>query len=29
MDFGYVFPAGVNVYIDVMRAEKRGYTHAW
>jgi 5,10-methylenetetrahydromethanopterin reductase len=29
MDFGFVFFGSVQVYPDVMLAEKRGFTHAW
>jgi alkanesulfonate monooxygenase SsuD/methylene tetrahydromethanopterin reductase-like flavin-dependent oxidoreductase (luciferase family) len=29
MDFGFVFFGSVQVYPDVVLAEKRGFTHAW
>jgi 5,10-methylenetetrahydromethanopterin reductase len=29
MDYGFVFFGDINVYKDVMLAEKRGFTHAW
>lgn len=29
MDYGFVFFGSVQVYPDVMLAEKRGFTHAW